>query len=1220
MATQVLGVVGTAVGTTMGGSIGGFIGGQIGMGIGARFDGPDKRHYEGARLEELAVQTSTYGKAVPKVWGSVRLAGNVIWSRPIKELVTTTTVRSGGKGGGGRRSQTTQTEYSYFVTLAIAVCEGEITRIDRVWADAKLLDLSLGTYRLYTGSEAQLPDPLIESYEGVGSTPGYRGMAYVVIEDFPLAEYGNRIPNFSFEVTRRVSQRDVDEDAAESLVRSVMLIPGSGEFVYETQAIYKTSGEDAGGNWVQTGFETPLNCHTPEGKANVLVALDQMQQTFPNLEWVGVVVNWFGTSMDIANCEIWPSVEYKVKSQTAPLQWSAGGYTRATARQIGSDDGNLRYGGTPSDASVVHLCELLRARGLKVFLYPMMLMDVAGKPWRGLLSGNAASVANFFTRTRGYRAFILHYANLTAGKIDAFAIGSEMRDLTKITSSTGVFPVVGRLVTLAEDVKAILGHGVVVTYAADWSEYHHTDNGWYHLDPLWASGAIDVVGIDAYFPLTDAVQTGYDLEDVRAGWFRGEGYDWYYADEARTEQLPLAPEWAWKNIHYWWEHAHTNPDGAPTAWVPESKPIWFTEYGFASVDGCANQPNIFVDASTAESGYPRHSRGRVDFMAQRTAIAATEKAWQGSSMVPRRFLWSWDARPYPYWPDLREYWADGDSWVTGHWVQGKLGCSHVAPAVEEIAVAAGCTVAQLELGEVQAMLDGFVLAERTSARAAIEQLMQAFFFTLRERDGTLRALPRKADALASIAASECIPMQEGGRHIAYQIERVEDLLLPETVEVHAMNRLQRYATHVQSAWRGGQGANEVSALRLAVVMSAAHGRAVAETLLTDRWAERSSVSMQLPMRYAALEPGDVVQLLDGAQALRLRLVRVQVGRPGLVRVKAVIDASEAWDGYIAPSIGGAGDAVMPPATTWIEVLDIPALETDAADALMVRLAVAGSNRQWQGASIMRVGTGGEEELLATTTRAATMGGCLHALGVGSAQRIDHLHTLDVALLGEGELSSVGEAGILLGANRALVGDEIIHFATAELQGPGVYRLSGLLRGQSGTEHAITTHVAGERFVLLDDALVPLNLPMQALGQSWTLRVVTHGMLLSQGTEVAGAVAGQALMPYAPVRLRATRDGTGDVTFAWTRRARIDNGLRDLVDIPLMEQEERYEIRVLNGAAVVRSWQTNTATQLYTHAQQLTDFGFLNNSYSVEVVQYSALVGPGKMAAENLSVQ
>ncbi len=488
MASIVLSSIGSAVGASTGLPFGAQLGSLIGSGLGRAVGGSSKTHYEGARLETLSVQTSTYGRMIPIVFGTVRIAGNVIWSRPIREMATTTTTSTGGKGGGGgSSSSSSSTTYSYYVTLAIAVCEGEIARIDRVWADAKLLDLSQGTYRIYKGSETQLPDPLIESYQGVGATPAYRGMAYIVIEDFPMESFGNRIPNFSFEVTRRVSQVDVGAAPVESLVKSVMLLPGSGEFVYDTQAEYKLTGSSAGGSVLQSGYQVPLNLHTAEGKANVLVALDQLQETFPNLEWVGVAVNWFGTTMDIATCEIWPCVEYQTNTVTTPDDWQVAGFTRSTARQIGNDAGVLRYGGTPDDGSMVRLLTELHARGLKIFLYPQMLMDISGKPWRGNVTGAASDVATFFTKTRGYNAFISHYATLGVGLIDAFAIGTEMKDLTKITSSTGVFPAVSQLMSLATTVKTTLGSSVKVTYAADWSEYHHTDGGWYHIDPLWAS-------------------------------------------------------------------------------------------------------------------------------------------------------------------------------------------------------------------------------------------------------------------------------------------------------------------------------------------------------------------------------------------------------------------------------------------------------------------------------------------------------------------------------------------------------------------------------------------------------------------------------------------------------------------------------------------------------------------------------------------------------------
>lgn len=1220
MASIVLATLGRAAGTAIGGPIGGQIGATLGSQLGSGFGRTSKRHYEGARLEELAVQTSTYGRMIPITFGTVRIAGNVIWSRPIKEVATTTKVQSGGKGGGSRKSTTTSTQYHYYITLAIAICEGEITTINRVWADAKLLDLSQGTYRIYTGGEDQQPDPLIESYEGVDRTPAYRGLAYVVIEDFPLADFGNRIPNFTFEVTRQLSQVDADAQPVEQAITSVMLIPGSGEFVYDTASQAKLSGQTVSGNVVQQGYQVPLNTHTPEGKANMLVALDALERTFPNLEWVGVVVNWFGTTMDIATCEVWPSVEYQADTATTPNAWEVAGLTRATARQIGDDNGVLRYGGTPDDGSILRLLDELAARELKVFFYPQMLMDVEGKPWRGYLTGAYTDVHDFFTKIRGYNAFILHYANLVDGKVDAFAIGTEMRDLTKITSTTGVFPAVSEFIALASSVKAILGPEVVVTYAADWSEYHHTDGGWYHMDALWASADIDAVGIDAYFPLTDEVQTDYDIARIQAGWTSGEGYDWYYTDPERTNQAPLAPPYAWKNIAWWWGNIHTNPDSNPTAWVPESKPIWFTEYGYASVDGCTNEPNVFIDASAGASAYPRFSRGRVDFMAQRVAIAAAEAQWAGSSMIPQRFLWTWDARPFPYWPDLRDVWADGNNWVTGHWVQGKLGASHVAPAVQEIAARAGLDGNLIDTASLQMMLDGFVIHERVSARAAIEQLMQGFFFTVKEQATGLAALPRSANVSIATTTEMCAPMRVGGgQEVAYEMARQEDLVLPDKLEVHYLDRLQSYATVVEAASRGTQAVSETEALRLSLVIADAHARAIADARLAERWAERSSITLQLPIRYAALEVGDLLEFTTTHAVHRIRVRQVQIGRPGIVRIRGTVDIAETWDGYLPPAIGGDGASLAPPPVTRLEVLDIPALPGDTQDALTLRFAACGIASGWTGATILRE-LGENDETLATLDKAAIIGTALNTLATGASDVFDRLNTVDVLLLGEETLSSTSELNVLNGANVAVIGDEIIQFTTATALGPGTYRLSTLLRGRLGTEHAMADHAAGERFVLLDSAVTAVRVTPASVGQSWTLRASTFGTSLDEGVESAVTITGESLRPLSPVALSAVKDGSGDILISWLRRARIDGGWRDEVDIPLMEQSEAYDVEILDGAVVVRTFRVTTTQASYTVADQTTDFGSPPDSLSLRIYQLSTLVGRGNAAIATVFVQ
>ena len=147
------------------------------------------------------------------------------------------------------------------------------------------------------------------------------------------------------------------------------------------------------------------------------------------------------------------------------------------------------------------------------------------KPWRGRITANyRGEIDSWFNGKEGYNNFIMHYAELAKNQVDAFIIGSEMVGLTGFTDNTGSYPAVNHFIKLAGMVKAKLGQQTLVTYAADWSEYHHTSGGWFNLDPLWACPDIDFIGIDSYFPLTeDLPQTAITEELIKKGWESGEG-------------------------------------------------------------------------------------------------------------------------------------------------------------------------------------------------------------------------------------------------------------------------------------------------------------------------------------------------------------------------------------------------------------------------------------------------------------------------------------------------------------------------------------------------------------------------------------------------------------------------------------------------------------------------------------------------------------------------
>ena len=102
---------------------------------------------------------ATEGAVIPRLYGRMRIGGNIIWATDFREETKTTT-QGGGKGGGGGGKVKT-TEYFYYASFAVALCEGPITGIGRIWADGKLLDTAGITWRWYPGDESQTADPFI---------------------------------------------------------------------------------------------------------------------------------------------------------------------------------------------------------------------------------------------------------------------------------------------------------------------------------------------------------------------------------------------------------------------------------------------------------------------------------------------------------------------------------------------------------------------------------------------------------------------------------------------------------------------------------------------------------------------------------------------------------------------------------------------------------------------------------------------------------------------------------------------------------------------------------------------------------------------------------------------------------------------------------------------------------------------------------------------------
>ncbi|MBN9028993.1 MAG: hypothetical protein BGO05_21280 [Rhizobiales bacterium 63-7] len=1236
------------------------------------------RTISGQRLATARIPGADDGTSINRLYGTARIGGTLIWATRFEEEVSVE--RAGGKATGPRVEN-----FRYYANLAIGLCEGEIASVRRVWADGREIDLTNIEMRVHNGSRDQLPDPLIEAKQGTGKAPAYRGLAYVVFERLPLDTFGNRIPLFQFEVLRTVGR-------LESQIRAITVIPGSTEHGYSTVQVTESLGP---------GSVRTMNRHNLTHATDWAASIDELTAVCPNLESVALVVSWFGTDLRAGHCRILPGVETLGREEES-IPWIVSGIPRSDAHLISTSNGGPAYGGTPNDASVVTAIADLKARGLKVFLYPFLMMDVplgnglpdphggaeqAVYPWRGRITCHPApgrpgspdrsaairtavsafcgdtAVGDFtvmgteVTHTgtaQGYRRLVLHYAHLAkaVGGVDGFIIGSELRGLTQLRDETNAFPFVQALVTLAGEVRGLLGPAAKLTYGADWTEYfgYHPQDGsgdvYFHLDPLWASPAIDAVGIDNYMPLSDwrdadllaenpdGARTADDPVSLKAAVASGEGFDWYYASDADrkarlrspiTDGLAAKP-WVfrYKDIHGWWSNRHYDriggaEAGTPTAWLAGMKPVWLTELGCPAIDKGANQPNVFVDPKSSESFAPYFSNWmRLDSM-QRRFLEAHHDHWTGADApagmldASKSFVWTWDARPFPAFPQEKKVWSDGSNWTTGHWMNGRLGAGTLAEVIAAVLRDHGFFAFDVE--EVSGDLPGYVQGEIASARALIEPLMLAFQVDAYEDGPILRfrsrlKASRPAKVIDVLADIDGQPLWTENRN--HDADHAGEAII---------GFYDQFLDYEQASSRSRRVAvtnDRVLRCDLAASLAKEMALAGAEALLRDQFVARRSVRFDLAPFDLDLQTGDAVELPAGPGG-RFLVTRIEDGKTRHVEARAFAasTATRPPSPQDEPAPGGGGVFPFAPLLVF---LDLPHFEGGPSGDFARAALYAKPFRR----SVLSSSAGTEGfRPHAALERPARIGSLQAALSPGVLGRFDRTNSLTVDLP-FGAAASAARAAVLAGENRLAVrcrdgGWEVLCYSAGEEIAPGRWRLTGLLRGLGGSDVAMRAGAeAGARVVFLDSAVRPLGLMAEEIGLSLNWIAEAAG---GQGATAPQAFAGgiRAETPLAPVHLSGRRLAGGDIRFTWVRRGRYDADDWDAADIALDEPEERYRVEILDGSLVRRSVEVTAPVYNYPSAFEAADFGGPQAALSLRIRQMGRRVPLGDAAEKMVSL-
>lgn len=1144
------------------------------------------------KLSEISLQTSTYSKIIPIVYGTNKLAGNIIWLGEVREVRNdnTTTLRI----GKGQKIKQTSIDYFYFLSFAVAICKGEISELKNVWADTTLLDMNKYSHRFYPGNSAQMPDSLIEALEGIGKVSAYRDICYIVFENFPLSEFNNRIPNFLFEITRK-NEIDADNpDSLENCIKGINLSPSSGEYTFSTAIQYK-AGEQFAPDVIDTvdGIWYKLNGNNNNKIADGLLSLNQVTKEFKNCIWFAPQIAFFGDSLDIANCSVKPRVAFNYFPTGYPI------FTRPDKYAVGSkwhryntpilgmnSDGKFRFlGGTSSDSCILDFFKTLKDNNKKTIFHPKLLMDINGIPSSKLLSGNSSAVNTFFNKNNGYNEFIIHYANLLKGYVDIFLIGSELTGLISITDSNNNFPTINELIRLASQVRDILGDSVKISYAAGYSEYHNIDQ-WYVLDKLWSSNFIDFVGINAYFPLTNLSQDDITKDIVKNGWESGEGYNYVTID---GKQVNIESKYAYKNIEYWWSNNHINPDGTVTDWIPKMKKIWFTEYGFCSVDGTTNEPY------KAAGDFPKYSLGSSDFFAQRIAIEATEELFKNSEYLENRIVYYWDARPYPFYPNRTDIWSDGTIWKYDYSLNGKIGISNANILIYQLFRDANIDTELIENIEVDEFVDGFVINNSISVRDALYILQKVYFFDCIENNGKISFISnkksnRKDKIITEIYDNKLVSTDKSGAKKFIATTNLSNNDLPKKLNLIFLDKNNDYDTTSVYTERICVYSNKYDIETVPIVLDSEKARNIAEISLYSSWIERTEFNFTLTTEYLYLNNSDLIKLYINKNALVLKIKNVELEN-NLVKIEATQFDSTIYNYIDNKPLNPNLEIITEAGETYLKILEIPAVNQEMLDKIFIFLVTNGEFTNWNGANIYFSEDYSKTYKTVSETRNNSLLG--HVINTPKSARpyyFDLKNKLKISFHGGVDIEkfkNVTNLEIYNGENKAIYGNEIIQFKNITLENDGSYSVSELLRGLYGTENEIENHKAGDIFIILDTDIITQEFSYDKINLSYFYKAVSFDNDIIDTKAKLYTLNAKNLKPLPPCHLKAKYIDK-KIYIKWEEKGRGYTNWIDNTDYISIEKDSKFNIEIIIGNKIIDNFSTTDNHMEYIIGEIIPD--------------------------------
>jgi hypothetical protein len=1038
----------------------------------------------GPRLKDLNVSFSLYGLPIPISHGVRRLPGNIIWALPLREerIKKKAGGTSAGKGGGGG-PWTKNITFVYYATFAVSFGyarspDSSTRQPIRVWADGNLVSDRRQTsrgksvngfkYRFYPGTPTQEIDPVIEEDLGAGGTPAYRDLMYLVVEDVPVAQFGNRLPALTVEIGDVTTPVATDFDLGAALPGQLAL---TGNLMVDWASnivIAKASGSS------NAWYECDLNSgYVRTISANVNGAPVEVSNVACIIPWLGMiatcatdaqenqsiflvdgasgaVIGRFGNTGDLKSgpfdttyAAIYGSSGCGQPQLMIPIQVNT---------ELGTETFLLVLGLDPPSTYTLFALKLIP---------PGIVGDAIGtgeagsQSWAQMYGNTDPNITSIVPDNQWTGAIVggLNTGNLKAMCPGPFGEGGVSFFYYVDSGGTKIFRIpVGNS-----------GFGRSLELTAGWESA--------------------IGGMIAYYPQEDSVVYPYSTSGapLRIG----------KRPANRRQSIPSGTTDMSASVDI-------------TVSTPNRTGFWQQDlaFGLVCIPSSFAGGNSVVEVDLASMTWTDYPAG--------TALGYGG-GWIGDSVGRSMLRMS----------------AGGGTIVRNYYDGVQASRSTLKSAIETLALEAGLNPAtELDISpEIDDAIDGMIVTERTSFRDILNRIATIYLLDVVDTGGVIK-ITKKEQSLTSgsfdfaIGEGELIAGENGS---VLESRREEDAVLPRIVELTYLSRANSYTYTVARAQRTAYPtptmvSENTLSVTLPIAINDVEAKSLAlRVLYQGAWASRVTYQFRLPWKYLYLDPGDVGSIDSGTFSFNVKIKEMIYNNDWTINVKAVGFFSD--EPFLIEADGGAGfdQEIIQFSYPRAIIIDAPLFTSGLDSASPANLSTIYSvvypasryTTRWSGAYVQvsrtAFGFTGWEDIGDSIDIPAMMSIVTPPANDGAVNMFLDRSIVLVPMTGNtGDFVSTTYEELLEGANAAVCVSrtgqvEVFQFQTVTDNGNGTWTLSGIIRGQRNTDifaarrDGLNPMQVGSMIILLDsDYVIPNSLPVSTKGELYLYRPGLYG--------------------------------------------------------------------------------------------------------------------------------